>query len=49
MHLAGLDYNATTTSLAMTPQSVMKSVFVGIIDDNIFERSETFNGPADCC
>lgn len=44
MHLAGLDYNATTTSLALTPQSVMKSVFVGIIDDNIFERSETFIG-----
>lgn len=44
--LAGLDYNATTTSLALTPQSVMKSLFVGtgIIDDNTFERSETFTG-----
>ena len=44
MHTAGLDYNATTVSLSLNPWSTMKSVYVGIIDDNIFERSETFMG-----
>ena len=44
LHTAGLDYNATTVSLALNPHSTMKSVYVGIIDDNIFERSEIFMG-----
>ncbi len=44
MHIAGLDYNATTISLALNPWSTTKTVFVGIIDDNVYERFETFRG-----
>ena len=44
MHTAGLDYNATTSSLVLNAQSTVKSIHVGIIDDNIFEGSETFFG-----
>ena len=44
MQTAGLDYNATTGSLVLNAQSTMKSIYVGIIDDNIFERFETFTG-----
>ena len=44
MHTAGLDYNATTSSLVLNAQLVMKSIYIGIINDNIFERFETFTG-----
>ena len=44
MHAAGLDYIATTSSLVLNNQTTSKSVYVGIIDDNIFERSEAFWG-----
>lgn len=43
-HTARLDYNATTSSLVINSQSSSQSVNVGIIDDNIFERSEDFFG-----
>ena len=44
MHTAGLDYIATTSSLVLNNLTTSKSVYVGITDDNIFERSETFFG-----
>ena len=44
MHTAELDYTATTSSLVLNNQTTVKSVYVGIIDDSIFERSETFFG-----
>ena len=44
MHTAGLDYIATTSSLVLNAQSTLKSIYVGIIDDNMFERFETFTG-----
>ena len=44
MHTAELDYTATTNFLVLNNQTRVKSVYVGIIDDSIFERSETFFG-----
>ena len=44
MQTAGLDYNATTSFLILNAQSTVKSIYVGIIDDNIFERSENLFG-----
>ena len=44
MQTAGLDYNAITSSLVLNAQSTVKSIYVDIIDDNIFERFETFTG-----
>ena len=44
MHAAGLDYNTTTSSLIVNSQSTSQFLDVGIIDDNIFERPETFFG-----
>ena len=43
-YTAGLDYTATTSSLVLNPRSTVKFVYVDIIDDNAFERSETFFG-----
>ena len=42
MHAVGLDYNTTTSSLILNSQSTSQFVDVGIVDDNIFERPETF-------
>ena len=42
--IAGLDYNATTSSLVLNSQTTSKSVYVGVIDDSIFEMSEAFFG-----
>ena len=43
LYTAGLDYEATTSSLVFIDQS-RESVFVSILNDSLFEDSETFFG-----
>ena len=43
-HAAGKDYDATTISVVLNNQSRLMSIYVGIIDDNVFETSKTFFG-----